>query len=94
MEKERRSSVVIYENWHNYLKTLSPEQYIQGMEMIMEYALDGVIPDTKDPALFGFFCGICPVIDSNNKRYIASKKGGRPKKVKAAEGESNEDLQS
>ena len=80
MDYERRNSVVIYENWHEYLKRLQPEQYVQGMDMIMAYALDGVIPETDDLALMGLLAGIVPVINSNNKRYKAAKKGGRPKK--------------
>lgn len=83
MDTERRTSVVIYESWHEYLKKLPPEQYVEGMQMILEYALDGVIPETDNIALLGFLAGITPIIDSNNKRYLASKKGGRPKKKEA-----------
>jgi len=79
--EERRNSVVIYEGWHQYLKRLTPEQYVKGMDLIMEYALDGVVPETDDIALLGFLAGITPIINSNNKRYKASKKGGRPKKA-------------
>lgn len=92
MENERRNSVVIYENWHKYLRELSPEQYVEGMDLIMAYALDGTPPRTEDKELFGFLFGISPIIDSNNKRYKAAKRGGRPRKVKAGEGEFNENV--
>ena len=71
---ERRNSVVIYENWHEFLKTLGPEKYIEGIELIMAYALDGTPPTTDDPVLFAFMWGVMPIIDTNNKKYYASKK--------------------
>lgn len=78
--EERRNSVVIYENWHLFLKKLEPEQYVQAMDMIIEYALDGVVPETSDLSILGFLSAALPVIDSNNKRYMNAKKGGRPRK--------------
>ncbi len=81
--EERRNSVVIYENWHEFLKKLPPEQYVEAMNMIMEYALDGVVPETDNLSILGFLSAALPVIDSNNKKWFASKKGGRPRKEAA-----------
>ena len=79
---ERRNSVVFYENWHLFLKQLKPEQYVEAMDLIMNYALDGVFPETKDTEILGLLIGIIPIIDNNNKKFINAKKGGRPKKAK------------
>lgn len=62
------------------LRKENREQYIQAMEMYMNYAFDGEEPDLTDEPLVMkmFWTAAKPLIDANNKNYINGCKGGAP----------------
>jgi len=72
-----RDSIVFYRSFYEAVKDLPAEQFKACVKAIMEYGLDGTVPET---------CGIektvylmaKPQIDVNNKRYLNGTKGGRP----------------
>lgn len=72
-----RDSIVFYRSFYEAVKDLPPDQFKACVKAIMDYGLDGIVPET---------CGIektvylmaKPQIDVNNKRYLNGTKGGRP----------------
>ena len=46
------------------------------MQAILEYALDGVLPENMDPLIHGYFILVKPQIDANNSRRENGRKGG------------------
>lgn len=72
-----RDSIVFYRSFYEAVKDLPAEQFKACVKAIMDYGLDGIVPET---------CGIektvylmaKPQIDVNNKRYLNGTKGGRP----------------
>ena len=72
-----RDSIVFYRSFYEAVKDLPAEQFKACVKAIMDYGLDGTVPET---------CGIektvylmaKPQIDVNNKRYLNGTKGGRP----------------
>ncbi|WP_321024987.1 DUF6291 domain-containing protein [Eisenbergiella porci] len=72
-----RDSIVFYRSFYEAVKDLPADQFKACVKAIMDYGLDGTVPET---------CGIektvylmaKPQIDANNKRYLNGTKGGRP----------------
>lgn len=72
-----RDSIVFYRSFYEAVKDLPSDQFKACVKAIMDYGLDGTVPET---------CGIektvylmaKPQIDVNNKRYLNGTKGGRP----------------
>ncbi|MDY2654930.1 MULTISPECIES: DUF6291 domain-containing protein [Eisenbergiella] len=72
-----RDSIVFYRSFYEAVKDLPADQFKACVKAIMDYGLDGTVPET---------CGIektvylmaKPQIDVNNKRYLNGTKGGRP----------------
>ena len=89
MRDEGKKDVLIYEDWHNYLKQLGPEKYVEAMDIIFKYGLDGVYSGTNDLYIAGLMIGIMPVIESNNKRWLASKKSKEKKKTAEVKTDEN-----
>lgn len=89
--EQGKKDVLIYEDWHEYLKKLGPERYMEAMDAIFKYGLDGKFPETADMNILGLMIGIMPVIDSNNKRWLASKKS-KEKMAAAREAKAYENI--
>lgn len=81
-----REGIVFYRSFYEAVKDLPAEQFKATVSAIMDYGLDGKMPET---------CGIertiflltKPQIDANNKKYQNGSKGGRPAKYSKEENE-------
>lgn len=74
-----RGGFVFYRSYADVYRNLDDKQKIEFIDMILDYALDGVEPDGNG-LIVTMFTLIRPQIDANNRRYENGKKGGRPKK--------------
>lgn len=71
-----RDSTVFYRSFYEAVKDLPPEDFKKSVCAIMDYALDGIPPDTTGIEKTMYIMAK-PQIDVNNRRYENSKHGGR-----------------
>ena len=71
-----RDSIVFYRSFYEAVKDLSPEDFKQSVEAIMEYGLNDNEVNASGVARAVFIMAK-PQIDKNNKRYENGLKGGR-----------------
>lgn len=76
-----RDSTVFYRSFYEAVKDLPPEDFKKSVCAIMNYALDGITPDTTGIEKTMYIMAK-PQIDANNRRYENSKHGGRKPKSK------------
>lgn len=71
-----RDGFVFYRSFREAVRELPEEERLKCYEVILDYALDEVVPNEVgiSSAIFKL---IKPQIDANNKRYENGKKGGR-----------------
>lgn len=71
-----RDGFVFYRSFREAIRELPEEERLKCYEVILDYALDEVVPNEVgiSSAIFKL---IKPQIDANNKRYENGKKGGR-----------------
>lgn len=71
-----RDGFVFYRSFREAMRELPEEERLKCYEVILDYALDEVVPNEVgiSSAIFKL---IKPQIDANNKRYENGKKGGR-----------------
>lgn len=86
-----RDSFVFYRSFQEAANALSTNRRLTVYSAVIDYALNGVLPELKGVE-FAVFALIKPVIDKNNQLYINGrkgakdgKKGGRPPKEKPQE---------
>ena len=80
-----RDSMVFYRSFYEATKRLPAEEFKEAVLSILDYALDGKIPETEGIG-YTVFCMAKPQIDVNNSRYQNGIKGGKKK----AEDEPND----
>lgn len=71
-----RDSFVFYRSFAEAVKELDAETYKSAMEAILDYALDGIEPQTTGIAK-AMYLMAKPQIDANNKRFLNGARGGR-----------------
>lgn len=76
-----RDSMVFYRSFYEAIRELPPEEFKECVIAILDYALDGIPPNTNGIAKTVFHL-TRPQIDANNKRYENGAKGGRPSTLK------------
>ena len=69
--------MVFYRSFYEAIKELSPDDFRDCVEAIMEYGLNDIEPESPGVAK-AIFIMAKPQIDANNKRYENGTKGGRP----------------
>ena len=72
-------SFVFYKSFGNALKKIPAESYKECMQTLIDYAIDGVEPESDDPFVSMFFELVRPQIDANERRREAGTKGGQAK---------------
>lgn len=75
---------LIYRSFVEAIRELEPEDQLKAYNAIMDYALDGMEPEIKGPAM-AVFRMARPQIDANNKRREAGKAGAAKTNSNAAE---------
>ena len=77
-----RDGFVFYRSFREAIRELPEEERLKCYEVILDYALDEVVPNEVgiSSAIFKL---IKPQIDANNKRYENGKKGGRGNRTEA-----------
>lgn len=73
-----RESFIFYRGFSESIKELDAEMRCECYEALIDYALDGIEPDTNG-VVMAMFKAFKPQIDANNRRYENGQKGGRPK---------------
>lgn len=86
MEIINRDSTVFYKSYYDVIRQLPPELQLQAYDTILQYAYNGTEPerDAIDPTVYIIYTMARPQIDTNNRRYKAAQKGGRPRKADKA----------
>ena len=79
----KRDSVLFYRSFYAAIQGLPKDIQLEIYTAVMEYGLNGVLPDDLKPVAKGMFALMQPVIDNNNKRFENGKKGGRKSPVKS-----------
>ena len=77
-----RESFVFYASFYEAIKNLEPLEKAKAYDAIAHYSLTGEILEDTDGIAKIIFTMAKPQIEANQKRFVASKKGGRPKKEK------------
>lgn len=72
-----RDSILFYRSFYEAIQGLSKDIQLEIYTAVMEYGLNGVVPDNLKPVAKGMFALMKPVLDSNNVRFENGKKGGR-----------------
>lgn len=87
-----RDSVIIYRSFYEALQGVNEKSYKKIMNATLKYAMDEIEPVGLSGLEQTVFLLAKPQIDSNNRKYLAGKKGaefgasgGRPKKVESYE---------
>ena len=71
-----RDSVVFYRSFYEAIKNLPAEEFKRAACAILDYALDGLEPESRGIE-WAIYTLAKPQIDANNRRYENGKKGGR-----------------
>ena len=79
-----RESFIFYRSFYTAIAELPKDIRLEVLTAIIEYALDGKLPENLKPFAKGMFTLIKPNIDSNTARYINGTKGGRKSKKKTS----------
>lgn len=89
-----RDSILFYRSFYEAIKGLSKDIQVEIYSAVMEYGLNGNLPENLKPVAKGMFALMKPVIDNNNVRLENGKKGaefgkrgGRPRKQKTTTAE-------
>lgn len=77
-----RDSILFYRSFYEAIQGLQRDIQLEIYTAIMEYGLNGVVPDNLKPVARGMFALMKPVLDTNNVRFENGKKGGRKSYVK------------
>lgn len=72
-------SFIFYRSFRDAISVMPPEQQLETLLAICDYALDGTEPDLSG-APYAIFTIAKPVIRSNVEKRKNGRKGGRPKK--------------
>ena len=75
---DERDSFVFYRSFYEAVEDLDIETQWKIFKSIIEYGLDGVLPDL-DGVARAVFLMAKPQLDANYRRYLNGKKGGAPK---------------
>ncbi len=75
-------SFVFYKSFGNALKKIPAESYKECMQALIDYAIDGVEPESDDPFVSMFFELARPQVDANERRREAGGKGGQANRSK------------
>lgn len=75
-----RSSIIFYRSFYEAIKALNSEDALSLTMRILKYSFDGDDTPCNKKYIEAMFQMCKPVIDQNNKKYEAGKRGGRPKK--------------
>ena len=73
-----RDSFIFYRSFWSAIKVQSKEIQQEVLQCVIEYALEGKLPQDAGPITLSMFALMRPVIDRNNTRFANGKKGGRP----------------
>lgn len=79
-----RESFIFYKSFYEATRDLPKDIQLEVYTAIIEYALYGRLPEDLKPIAKGMFTLMKPNIDVNNARYENGKRGGRPRKQRAA----------
>lgn len=77
-----RESFIFYRSFYVAIAELPKDIRLEVLTAIIEYALDGKLPEKLKPFAKGMFTLIKPNIDANTARYVNGTKGGRKSKKK------------
>lgn len=80
MSQTAFDAFLFYRSYRESLNGMTQKDQLATLLAIIDYALYGVEPDLKGKMPAAIFTVARPVIDSNNAKRKAGKKGGRPKK--------------
>lgn len=72
-----RDSILFYRSFYEAIQGLPKDIQLEIYTAVMEYGLNGVVPDDLKPVARGMFSLMKPVIDTNNTRFENGKKGAR-----------------
>ncbi len=86
-EELKRDSTIIYRSYRDAIAEMPPREFKRCMMAILNYALDGIEPETNGIEQI-IFAMTKPQIDKNNQRYMNSKSGGRKPKERQPETEA------
>ncbi|MCD8036875.1 MAG: DUF6291 domain-containing protein [Clostridiales bacterium] len=86
-EELKRDSTIIYRSYRDAIAEMPPKEFKRCMMAILNYALDGIEPETNGIEQI-IFAMTKPQIDKNNQRYLNSKSGGRKPKESQPETEA------
>lgn len=78
IDKMERDSFIFYRSFWSAIKVQSKEIQQEVLQCVIEYALEGKLPQDAGPITLSMFALMRPVIDRNNTRFANGKKGGRP----------------
>lgn len=76
-----RDNIILYKSLFEALDEVEPALYKEVMQTVYRYAMNDTQPVCTGTAL-ALFKMVKPLIDSNNKKYECGKMGGRPRKEK------------
>lgn len=76
-----RDNIILYKSLFEALDEVEPALYKEVMQTVYRYAMNDEQPACTGTAL-ALFKVVKPLIDSNNKKYECGKMGGRPRKEK------------
>ena len=84
-----RDSFVFYRSFYEAIKELPSECKAEVMSAIIEYGLDGKLPDDIKGIAKAVMMLITPQLDANNQKYRNGKMGGRPRNQDNSEQKPN-----
>ena len=76
-----QNSFVFYDSFRDSVEDMDEKDRLAFYEAIIDYSLDGKMPDSLSKELTRMFKLVKPQLDANTKRKKDGKKGGRPSKT-------------
>ena len=76
---QERKGFTFYRSYYEAISLLPADDQLTVYKAIMEYSLNGTIPDTEDMSLCArlLIMAFMPNLEANNRRYANGVKGGR-----------------
>ena len=82
---ERETSMVFYRGFKESIDNCLPEERLAIYEAIMDYALNGTLPDLSGGSIKLIWPLIQPQLDANRGRRKNGRKGGAPRKTNGSD---------
>lgn len=93
LKMEPRNQFTFYRSFWTSVSKLSPDIQLPFLQAIIQYALDGIIPEDLDPVCTAMFALVRPNLDASRRRAESGRIGGSKSKANTKQHSSEKEIE-